>query len=134
MRRVLPLLIVAGLGISSAAAAQGVLVVSQNKCDLGMQGELRAFADSAWIPLAQELVNEGSLLAAGSAFHLWGDEWNVIYWYTATNISTFLEAWSELIARSRQRYPAAAANFQAWCSEHKDSFYTSGAMTTPRMR
>lgn len=116
--------------VAPAAHAQ-TLVVSQNKCKYDKMGEIRAFADSAWIPIAQELVNEGKFIAAGSAFHAWGDEWNVLYWYTAESISVFLEGWSELFSRSNERYPAGMQMFYDWCWEHKDSMYTAGGMTQP---
>lgn len=108
-----------------------VLVVSQNKCQLEALGDIRAFADSAWVPLAQELVNEGKLIAAGTAFHAWGDEWNVVYWYTAEDIPAFLSAFSELVSRSDERYPEALKLFYGWCFEHKDSFYSTGKATVP---
>ena len=129
MRRIV--LAVALLFLVVPAAHSQVLVVSQNKCKMDKQGEIRAFADSAWIPIAQELVNEGALNAAGSAYHLWGDEWNVVYWYTVESIPAFLEAFSEMIERSTERYPGWIAEWQSMCWEHKDSMYSAGAMTEP---
>jgi hypothetical protein len=129
MRRIL--IAVGLLFIVAPAAHSQTLVVSQNKCKFEKMGEIRAFADTAWIPIAQELVNEGKLLAAGSAFHAWGDEWNVLYWYTAESVSAFLEGWGELFARSNERNPDAMQMFSDWCWEHKDSMYSSGEMTGP---
>lgn len=78
MHRIILAVTLTCLAVPTIGQAQA-LVVSQNKCKSEHLGDLRAFADSAWIPIAQELVNEGKLIAAGSAFHSWGDEWNVIY-------------------------------------------------------
>ena len=131
MRRLASLVFVLSWLASTAVEAQGTLVVSQNKCALDKQGQLRQLSDSLWIPIAQELVNEGKLTAAGSAYHTWGDEWNVVVWYTASNITTFLSAFNELIARVNQRHPTLLPQFLSWCSEHKDSFYGQGRATTP---
>jgi hypothetical protein len=107
------------------------LVVSQNKCMMDKLDDIRAFADSAWIPVAQELVNEGALAGAGSAFHHWGDEWNLVYWYTAEDVPAFLDAFSELFSRVQERFPGSAEQFQGWCFEHKDSIYRTGPTTEP---
>ncbi len=129
MRRIV---LAAALLLLVAPAAQAqTLVVSQNKCKFDKVGEIRAFADTAWIPIAQELVNEGKLQAAGSAFHAWGDEWNVLYWYTAESIAAFLEGWGELVSRANERYPDATQMFYDWCWEHRDSMYSAGASTEP---
>lgn len=114
----------------STAEAQ-TLIVSQNKCDMARVGELRAFNDSAGITIWQELVNEGALLSAGAAYHWWGDEWNVVYYYVAESIPSFLDAFSEAVARWTERYPGAMELFQDACFEHKDSFYSLGEVTTP---
>ncbi len=130
MHRIVLAVTLTCLAVPTIGQAQ-TLVVSQNKCKWEHEGDLRAFADSAWIPIAQELVNEGKLISAGSAFHSWGDEWNAVYWYTADDISAFLSAWSELVSRAQERYPNGIALFQDWCFEHKDSMYSVGAVTTP---
>jgi hypothetical protein len=116
---------------ATTASAQGYLVVSQNKCSLSRQGEIRRMVDSLWIPIAQELVNEGRLTAAGSAYHAWGDEWNVVMWFTAADIPTFLAAYSELVRRFEQRHPAAMTQMLSGCTDHRDSMYRMGASTTP---
>jgi hypothetical protein len=117
--------------LSTTAAAQSALVVSQNKCALDKQTQIRQMTDSVFIPIAQELVNEGKLHAVGSAYHAWGDEWNVVIWYTAPNVTTFLTSFNELISRLNQRHPTFLTQILASCSEHKDSFYTQGRVTTP---
>lgn len=118
--------------VSTTVVAQETLVLSQNKCGYDKQGQIRQMTDSLWIPVAQELVNEGKLTAAGSAYHSWGDEWNVVVWYIATNIPTFLSAYDELFGRVNKRHPTMIQQFFSWCSDHKDSFYSMGKGTTRR--
>ncbi|UCG88011.1 MAG: hypothetical protein JSW71_05555 [Gemmatimonadota bacterium] len=130
MKRVMLIAILVCLVVPPAAEAQ-TLVISQNKCRLDKLEDIRAYADSVWIPIAQELVNEGSFAAVGSAFHHWGDEWNVVYWYTAEDIPAFLSAFSELFSRAEERYPDASDLFADWCFEHKDSMYRAGPETGP---
>ena len=119
------------LAIPVVISAQGTLVVSYNKCALTKQGEIRRMVDTTVIPIAQEMVNEGKLIAAGSDYHAWGDEWNVVYWYSAKDVPSFLTAFSELTKRVSERYPTLLPQIISWCTEHKDSFYSVGGTTTP---
>jgi hypothetical protein len=128
MRRLASLLFL-WLFVATTAHAQ-TLVLSQNKCALDKQDQIRRMADSLWMPIAQELVNEGKLTSVGSAYHAWGDEWNVIVWYVAPTMNAFNTGFGELIARINQRHPTLLPQFTAWCSEHKDSIYTMGRTTT----
>jgi hypothetical protein len=129
MRKLTLMVPLIALMLVATAEAQGTLVVSQNKCDQSRQGEIRRLTDSLWIPIVQELVNEGKLIAAGSAYHSWGDEWNVIVWYTATTTPAFLAAFDDIVSRFSQRHPAVLTQIIEWCSEHKDSIYTAGKST-----
>jgi hypothetical protein len=131
MRRLPALVFLPLLLCATVLPAQGTLVVSQNKCALDKQSQVRQMTDSLWIPIAQELVNEGKLTAAGSAYHNWGDEWNVVVWYTATNVTAFHSAFTELFSRVNQRHPTLVPQFFSWCSEHKDNIYSMGKATTP---
>lgn len=128
MRR---LAILLSIAISANLHAQGVLVVSQNKCAPDKQQQIRRMNDSLWAPIAQELVNEGKLLAAGTAYHAWGDEWNVVVWYTAANHQAFFDAFEEMFRRVQQRHPTAIPQQMGWCTEHKDNIYAMGRSTTP---
>lgn len=130
MRRIIPLTFVLAM-LTTTARAQGTLVVSSNKCATDKQAQIRQVTDSLWLPVAQELVTEGKLMGAGSAYHLWGDEWNVIVWYTAPNVTEFLAGFSELFRRVSQRHPGLVSQFQSWCTEHRDNIYTLGKSTTP---
>lgn len=131
MRRELTLAVALSLSVISAADAQGILVVSQNKCSFAAQERLQRMTDSLWVPIAQELVNEGKLTSMGSAYHAWGDEWNVVLWYTAPSISAFIPAFNELARRFIQRHPGQMELMQSSCTEHKDSMYSMGKTTGP---
>jgi len=113
-----------------AQAQQTVLVVSQNKCDFSKQDQLQKMIDSLWQPIAQELVNEGKLVSYGSAYHHWGDEWNVLQWYVAPSIPVFLTTFDEIVKRLNQRHPTVFPYFLGACHEHKDSFMGMGKTTT----
>jgi hypothetical protein len=126
MLRRTSVLLALSLLMAPDVVAQETLVLSQNKCAPDKQGQIRQLTDSLWIPVVQELVNEGKINAAGSAYHSWGDEWNVVVWYTAKDIATFVSAFNELVARVEKRHPKLIPQFLSWCSEHKDSFYSMG--------
>jgi hypothetical protein len=130
MWRRLSLLLIVWSLLSSSVAVPQTLVLSQNKCAPDKQQQIRQLTDSLWIPVVQELVNEGKLNASGSAYHSWGDEWNVVVWYTAKDIATFVSAFNDLVARVDKRHPTLIPQFLSWCTEHKDSFYTMGKMAT----
>ncbi len=122
-------LLFAASAFSTAKAQQTTFVISYNKCDLAKVDELRAFNDSTGLAIWQELVNEGKLFTAGALYHQWGDEWNVLYYYLAESIPSFLDAFNEGIARLTERHPEAVEMFQDACFEHRDSFYSMGPET-----
>ncbi len=117
--------------LPAAVKAQGTLVVQQNKCALEKQEQIRQMSDSMWLPVAQELVNEGKLLGAGSAYHAWGDEWNVVFWYTASDLNSFHTAFADMVRRVNQRHPTFFSTAFTWCSEHKDNIYSMAKSTVP---
>ena len=131
MRRVASLALTLSFLMSTAVRAQGTLVVSQNKCALDKQAQIHRLVDSVFIPIAQELVTEGKLTGAGSAYHQWGDEWNVVMWYTATNLTAFQSAFADLFGRLTKRHPTFVPQVFSWCSEHKDNIYGQGKSTIP---
>ena len=114
----------------SAAKAQ-VLVVSQYRCDTAKVDALRAFNDTAGTPLWQELVNEGKMLSAGTAYARGDDEWNVVYFYTAETVLQYREGHEEAVARVTERYPEYVELWQEACQAGKDSHYWLGKMTEP---
>lgn len=82
----------------------GVVVVSHNKCGLDKVARVDSLSAQAIYPVLDEVVREGRLLSWGVLTHSWGDEWNYVIYYTATNVSAFHSAWAEIIrvARSPQ--------------------------------
>ncbi len=113
------------LSMFSRAEAQ-ILVYQQNKCDMAQVEELRAFTDSALVPIWQEFVDEGKIMAAHSAYHLWGDEWNVVYWVIAEDLASLTEATSAMMGRFYERHPDGVKLWFDACFEHKDSIYYMG--------
>ncbi|NNG15115.1 MAG: hypothetical protein HKM89_01455 [Gemmatimonadales bacterium] len=136
MKRLLTLSLAFALLAPAALAAQdgplpGTIVLSFNKCDLDQVGYLTQLTDSAVVPIAQELVNEGKIFNYGMMTHSWGDEWNVAYYYVVENQQAFFDFWSEFVSRVSERHPNLFNEFQARCSEHKDSIYGHAAFTAP---
>lgn len=128
MMRLIAMVIV--VTVASNLQAQGVLVVSQNKCANDKVPQIQRTNDSLFTPIVQELVNEGKLLGAGTAYHAWGDEWNVVVWYTAPNHQSFFDAFDEMFRRMQQRHPTVITQQMAWCTDHKDNMYRMGRSTT----
>ncbi len=136
MKRLIAL--AASLAIASpvALAAQdgplpGTIVLSFNKCDLSKVGDIVRMTDSAVVPIAQELVNEGKIFNYGLMTHDWGDEWNVVYYYVVESHEAFLGFWNEFVSRIQQRHPTLFGEFLSRCSEHKDNIYGHAAFTGP---
>lgn len=131
MRSRLFITVLSLLVLAPATLPAQVLITARYKCAAEKLTAIQAFNDSAFVTIAQELVDEGRLTGAGTAYHLWGDAYNVVYWYTADDIPTYLDAFSELLARMGRRYYDAAVEQVSWCTEHQDNMYSSGATTTP---
>jgi hypothetical protein len=94
-------------------------------------GYLSQLTDSAVVPIAQELVNEGKIFNYGMLTHSWGDEWNVVYYYVVENHQAFLSFWGEFVSRIQERHPNLFSEFQARCSEHRDNIHGHSAFTGP---
>ena len=136
MKRLLALGVALVLAAPAAAVAQGgplpgAIVLSFNKCDLARVGDIIQMTDSAIVPIAQEMVNEGKLFNYGLMTHDWGDEWNVVYYYVVEDHRAFLNFWDDFVSRIVQRHPTLFGEFLARCSEHKDNIYGHSAFTGP---
>lgn len=109
------------------------LVVAQWKCNWTHVETLVERYDSLTVPINQELVNEGMLVAAGMLTHDWGDEWNVSFWWLADDKPTFFAAWEEGNRRFNERHPNPPEDprFTEACTEHKDTIYNYGPHTAP---
>jgi hypothetical protein len=113
-----------------AQTATPTVGVSYWKCNFAHMGKLTGAADSLLAPIAQELVDEGSLYAFGTLTHTWGDEWNLVFYWTAEDIPAFLDAWQEMTRRINERHPDAFP-ITDYCTDHKDNIYTQVAGTQP---
>jgi hypothetical protein len=109
----------------------GAVVVSYNKCAVDAVGRVDSTAALAFYPVLDELVREGRLLGWGVLTHAWGDEWNYIIYYTATNAAAFHSAYDEAIRRVRQRRPTFMTDFAPHCTDHKDNIYGVLRMGAP---
>lgn len=114
---------------AAAAGQPGTMVFSQNKCPQQNVSQARALIDSTFAPVLDELVQEKKLAGWGMLGHAWGDEWNLVIYYTAASHRAFVDAWEQAIARTNQRFPGAFARLTPLCSEHKDNIYSVMRMT-----
>ena len=122
--------IVAVLAVSTPLAAQdepqpGAVSMRYFECGLGDLGEAVGLLNEEWRPVAQELVDEGVLIAYGILTHGWGDEWNLIDYYVATDTEAFHAAWADLVQRFQARDPNGNMfeEFAELCPRHKDNIY-----------
>jgi hypothetical protein len=137
-RVILTLFVLPVAGSADAAIAQEeappqptAVVFSYWKCDYGELDAIRQITDSVTVPIAQELVNEGMWVGYGELRHAWADEWNVVYYYLAQDIPTFLSGWQQFASRITERHPDLFNWFTERCPEHKDNIYNWGPRTTP---
>ena len=111
-------------GINLArSSGQPLLVVSQNIVPIQDMGKLNKLGDSLFVPILKELVDEGMIMSFGQFVHSWGDEWNVNYWYTAKDMTSFEKFWSEYVKRVSSRHPGAFGKAVKYFTAHKDNIY-----------
>src|SRR3970040_631450 len=82
---------------------QPLLIVSFNMVSMSNMGTVSRIADSIFIPILKELVDEGMIYSFGQFNHSWGDEWNYNLWYTAKDMASFEKFWDEIFKRGRER-------------------------------
>jgi hypothetical protein len=103
-------------------------VVTVHQCDATRMQTLVEDAQERSGPIGQALVNEGVLMATGTAVHQWGDEYNLLNWAAAADIPAVLEGLEE----SNRRYAAAHPEddpFFEICPRHRDNFYIQRSIT-----
>ena len=100
------------------------LVCSFNQVSMGKVGEVNRMVDSIFTPILNGLVDEGMLMGWGQFNHAWGDEWNVNFWYTAKDMSSFDAFWSEYVKRVSDNHPGAFGAMVKYFKAHKDNIYT----------
>lgn len=98
------------------------------QCDWGRLGELVTLADSLVMPVAQAMVNEGTILNYGLLSHDWADEWNMVIYMSTPDTPSYLAAFEELNRRVGEQHPDAPP-ITDYCSIHKDNIYTVPAVT-----
>ena len=118
-------------GAQRQPARPGVIVVSQNKCRLDAVARVDSLNAAVFYPILDEMVRDGRLLSWGVLDHLWGDEWNVVIYYTAADLAAFNAAFSEVGRRLTQRQPNFMTGLGQYCTEHKDNIYGVRRLSAP---
>jgi hypothetical protein len=103
---------------------QPLLIVSFNQVSMSNMGTVGRIADSLFVPVLKELVDEGMIYSFGQFTHLWGDEWNYNLWYTAKDMASFDKFWDEYVSRVSDRHPGAFAAITKYFNAHKDNIYS----------
>lgn len=113
-------------GLSAQEPTAGVTVVRYFECGLGDLGDAVELLNGAWRRLADDLVEEGLLVDYGILTHSWGDEWNLVDWFAATDQAAFQTAWRELLLRLQSEDPDGELfeRFAELCPRHKDNIYS----------
>ena len=106
----------------------GFFVLHQNKVRLENLAKLNALQDSIFVPILNELVEEGKLIGWGQLIHAWGDEWNYNYYFTTENHRAFLDFWGEFFSRVNKRFPGWSDRFGPLITDHKDNMYSIRSM------
>ena len=103
---------------------QPLLITSFNMVSMSDVGKVNKMVDSVFTPILKELVDEGMIYSFGQFNHSWGDEWNVNFWYTAKDMTSFDKFWDEYVTRVRERHPTAFGSVTKYFKAHKDNIYT----------
>jgi hypothetical protein len=118
------------LGSAAGSRAQepqpGVVTMRFYECGLADLGAAVDIMNGDWRAIAVDLVEEGRLIEYGILTHSWGDEWNLVDYWVATDAAAFQRAFSEFVVRAQRQDPDgdAFAEFAALCPRHKDNQYS----------
>jgi len=132
-RFIIPSILLTGLACGAGAerlSAQepvaGVTVFRYFECGLADLGEAVEILNGSWRGFAEELVEQGLLVDYGILTHSWGDEWNLVDWFAATDQEAFHAAWRELLLRVQEVDPDGTVftRFGEFCPRHKDNIYS----------
>jgi len=128
LNNVFAIILVAFLFFSGNSFAQDseqpLLITSFNMVSMSDVGKVNKMVDSIFTPVLKELVDEGMIYSFGQFNHKWGDEWNVNFWYTAKDMSSFDKFWNEYVSRVSTRHPGAFGSTVKYFQAHKDNIYT----------
>ncbi len=102
------------------------VIISQNMVPLNKVSRYVEITNEYFVPAFDKLVDEGKLMGWGYLTHAWGDEWNILVYYSAKDFATFEKAWGEGIKSFIENTPEEVADEQiGMLLAHKDSFYTA---------
>lgn len=139
-RRLLLVVALACVSPSWSSAQQiveaGTMHLSRAKCQWGGLDEISQLTDSVYLPIAQQMVEEGLMLAWGLLEHDYGDGWNIAWYTIASDRQAMFYAREELTRRVERQHPDLW--FLEWfgerCHEHEDLIYNVGPHTRGRIR
>ena len=101
------------------------MVTSSWQCSFGYIGDLTSEMRDVALPIAQEMVDDGTIINWGMMTHYWGDEWNVMFYVAVPNGAIATEVASDLNGRQNQAFSDETNEaFLENCWQHKDSVYT----------
>lgn len=123
MKHTLLFILVTLLAIPSVAQdqAEPLFLVSSYQCDRSrLDDVLGSNGDQSGLGI-QAMVDEGKIVQAGQAEHLWGDEYNLIMWLGAADVASAVAAWEEMMELWGDS--SAAEAFLDACPVHRDVFY-----------
>jgi hypothetical protein len=125
--KIFAIIIIAFLFLGGKSFAQNneqpLLIVSFNMVSMSDVGKVNKMADSVFVPILKELVDEKFIFSFGFFGHAWGDEWNSNVWYTAKDMTSFDKFWDEYVTRVNKRHPGAFASTTKYFQAHKDNIY-----------
>ena len=113
---------------SAQDEATPTFIVTAHQCDARGLDALVDHHRERGLPILQALVDEGGLLAAGTAVHHWGDEYSLLTWQAGPDLPSTLEGWEQAGARYEEAHPDDRL-FIETCPKHRDTFYTRRAWT-----
>ncbi len=101
------------------------VIMSQNMIPLAKIDRYVEINNEYFAPVLDKLVDEGKLIGWGYLTHAWGDEWNILVYYSAKDFATFQKAWGEGINSSIENAPEEVTDeLMGMILAHKDSFFT----------
>jgi hypothetical protein len=101
-----------------------LLITSFNMVQMGDVAKVNKMVDSIFTPILKELVDEGFIYNFGQFMHNWGDEWNLNFWYTVKDMTSFDKFWDEYVDRVNKKHPGSFAATVKYFQAHKDNIYS----------
>lgn len=129
MRKTFAMLLAAVLVAVPAAAQEeesdrpGVVAFSLWKCPFGNLSEAVEISNAERGDVYDAMVEEGMIQGWGVLTHLWGDEWNLVFYTLAEDAQAAIEASSEFFRRIGEVDPEGeiTQRFFELCPTHKDN-------------